>query len=107
MLNVLFSSCTERKQINRKTSEILFLYPVYKLNKKLCRGGFFQIQTSRQTQTGHDGTNPADALRRTTKLVLESHKEDPKTLQCSHYEDIYLQTHTNGRDEISASRDLI
>lgn len=37
-------------------------------------------QTCRQTQAGHDWADPADALRRASKLVLKSHKEDPKAL---------------------------
>lgn len=40
----------------------------------------FSAQTSRQTQAGHDWADPADALRRASKLVLKSHKEDPEAL---------------------------
>lgn len=68
------------------------------------RVGYFPIQTSRQTQTRHDGTDPADALWRASKLILEGHEEDPKALQCSHHEDIYLciHKHANNGKEISA-----
>lgn len=40
----------------------------------------FSAQTSRQTQAGHDWADPADALRRASKLILKSHKEDPEAL---------------------------
>lgn len=57
----------------------------------------FSAQTCRQTQAGHDGADPADALRRASKLVLKSYKEDPEALQRPHHEDIYLlaQKHKN------------
>lgn len=55
----------------------------------------FSAQTSRETQAGHDGADPADALRRASKLILKSYKEDPEALQRSHHENIYLQTEKN------------
>lgn len=48
-------------------------------------------QTSRQPHTGHDGSDPADALCRPPKLILEGHKEDPKSFQSTHHQDVNLE----------------
>lgn len=46
--------------------------------------------TSWESDAGHDGANPADALGRATELVLQHHEEDPKSLQGPHHQHVHL-----------------
>lgn len=54
--------------------------------------GCYSDHTSREPEAGHDGSDPADALGRASKLVLQSHKEDPEALQRAHDQHVYLRT---------------
>lgn len=55
------------------------------------KDGCYGYRTSREPEAGHDGSDPADALGRASKLILQSHKEDPEALQCAHDQHVHLR----------------